>query len=124
MSQYVKCIKNQNYFKGHEHETYGDLIVGAIYKLRPFNPETDIPGMVRIIGEFSRTPGGEGGYLYPADYFEPFTPDLQADATASITVRLPPDLRHILHAEALDGSSTMSALAREWLTEHLDLAAS
>jgi hypothetical protein len=123
MSQYVKCVKNQNYFKGHENETYGDLIVGAIYKLRPFNPETDIPGMVRVAGEFAREEGSEGGYLYPAGYFEPFTPDLQADSTAAFTVHLPPDLRHILRAEALEAGESISALAREWLTEHLDLAA-
>ncbi len=128
---YIKCIQNQVYLEGHEGETYGDLTVGAVYKALPYNPETDGPRqpdnkrpyMVRVRGEFSNEPGGEDGYLYPVDYFEPFTPNLDSNAIATVTVHLPADLKQVLHAEALDSGRPVSQLVRAWMEAQLDLPA-
>ena len=121
MSQYVKCVDNRVYFKGFEGQTYGDLEIGKVYKVFPFNEQTDIEGMVRVRGEWSNEPGAEDGYLYPVRYFEPFDPMLQEQATSTLTIHLPPDLRLLLHAEALSQGKSMSLLLREWATERLDL---
>lgn len=121
MTQYVRCIKNNTYFQDDLAESFIELKIGAVYKVWPFNPETDIEGMVRIRGEFPNEPGSEGGYLYPVDYFEPFAADVGGQAVAVATVHLPPDLRHILRAEALAAGKSISALLREWIDERLDL---
>ena len=71
----------------------------------------------------SGEPGGEDGYLYPLDYFEPFTPNLATQATATVTLHVPPDLKQVLHAEALDSGRPVSKLMREWVEAQLDLAA-
>jgi hypothetical protein len=68
MTQYVRCVNNQTLFKDNLAETYfPHLIIGRIYKLVPRH-END--------GDWLRVIDGSGeDYLYPADYFEPVTPD-------------------------------------------------
>jgi hypothetical protein len=121
MTQYVKCVKNDTYFQDDLAESFIELKIGAVYKVWPFNPETDIEGMVRVRGEFPNEPGSEEGYLYPVDYFEPFIPDIKEQATATATVHLPPDLRNILRAEVLAAGKSISTLRRGWIDERLDL---
>jgi hypothetical protein len=73
--------------------------------------------LLRVIGE-----EGED-YLYPINYFEPYREEEGAHATETITVHVRPFLRNILRAEALAAQESISALAREWLEDRLDLAA-
>ena len=121
MTQYLKCVKNDTYFQDDLADSFIELKIGAVYKVLPFDSETDMEGMVRIRGEFPNEPGSEEGYLYPVDYFEPFIPDIKGQATATATVHLPPDLRNVLRAEALAAGKSISALLREWIDERLDL---
>jgi hypothetical protein len=53
--------------------------------------------------------------------FEPFAPVVTAEAEASITAHLPPDIKQLLRAEALSTGKTVSGLVREWSEERLNL---
>lgn len=107
--QYVRCIKNEQYEI--------DLTVGQVYKVLPPTATEIEAGVIRIIDN-----EGED-YLYDANYFEPFDPDSVArDLTQSLTIQLDPYTKGILHAEALAGQRSMSALVREWIDERLDIA--
>ncbi len=114
MITYVRCIKNETLYEDDLAETYDPfLIVGAVYKVAPPH-KNDGSDLLRIID-------GEGeDYLYPAAYFEPFTPN-GSEKTESLTVHLDPYLKGILHAEAVAAKKSVSALVREWLDERLDL---
>jgi hypothetical protein len=114
---YVRCIRNETLWKDDLADTYDPLlVVGHVYKVA--KPEqNDGPEWLRIIGE-----DGED-YLYPAAYFEPFEPEMTAQATAAVATHLPPDLKELLRAEALGAGKTVSALVREWIEDRLDLPA-
>ncbi|MFN8443314.1 MAG: hypothetical protein U0175_21235 [Caldilineaceae bacterium] len=111
---YVKCINNEGY--------EGSLSEGKVYRVLSSEPSLS-SGMIRIIDETHGEPGSEKGYLFAATRFEPV--DLNKifdDTDDSLTIHLPATLKGILYAEALVAQKSMSALAREWIEEHLDLA--
>ncbi|MEI2609110.1 MAG: hypothetical protein V9G20_10835 [Candidatus Promineifilaceae bacterium] len=113
MSSYVRCIQNQTLFADDLAEDFAPhLVVGRVYKVAP--PEPNDGDMLRIID------GSGEDYLYPAHYFEPFTPQGQM-SSETITVHLDPYMKGVLHAEAAASRKTVSALVREWLDERLDL---
>jgi hypothetical protein len=118
LSRYVRCISNQAYVR-HQGEPPPDyelstLVVGQIYKVAP--PAENDGDLLRVIDET-----GED-YLYPARYFEPLT--INSDQiTETVTTHVPAWLKGVLYAEAVASGKTVSALTREWLTEHLDVAA-
>jgi hypothetical protein len=112
---YVRCINNQGYEVS--------LRLGAIYLVLPDSYAAQ-HGLIRVLDETAGEAGSEEGYLFSKDRFEVVEPsDLEADATATLSVHLPPALRGILHAEALAANKSMSALVREWIEERLDLPA-
>ena len=122
MNKYVKCVDNGTYFKGDLALTYEpDLYVGKVYRVAP-PLANDHPSMIRIYdGSYGET-GSEIGYLYPRDYFELLELNFSASpADKSITVHLPESLAGVLHAEAIMGQTSVSALMREWIEERLDL---
>ena len=79
--------------------------------------------MIRVIDESYGEAGSENGYLYPVDYFEPFTPNPNAPLTSSITIHLSDYTKGVLHAEAVASDKSISAFLREWIEERLDLPA-
>lgn len=113
MNKYVRCITNQTLFM---HDLAGDysphLIIGKIYKVAP--PQENDGEMLRVID------GSGEDYLYPASYFEPFTP-IGREASETITIHLDPYLKGVLHAEAIATQKSVSSLVREWIDEQLDL---
>ncbi len=116
--KYVRCINNRKYLyfpeEPHsENDTVLGLEIGQVYKLAPPAPN-DQPDDLRVIDDT-----GED-YLYPAAYFEPFTPG--DEKAAGVTVYLNPYVRGILHAEAIAAKKPVSALVREWIDERLDLS--
>jgi hypothetical protein len=114
--RYVRCFNNQTLWKDDRAETFDPLlVVGHVYKVAP-PQENDGPDWLRIYGEDSED------YLYPFSYFEPFHPTVTAEAEASITAHLPPDIKQLVRAEALSTGKTVSGLVREWIEERLDLA--
>lgn len=116
MSTYLRCLKNDTYFKEDLAETFIDLKIGQIYKQLPLFPEEMGSGMVRIVD------GSGESYLYPAEYFEPLpisgTPGI---IDQQVTVHLDEITKGILQAEALATHKSVSALLREWIDERLDL---
>lgn len=96
------------------------LRAGAIYRVLP--PEANDGNLLRIADETSGEAGSEGGYLFPADYFEVVHADeLDMHATSAATVHLSPTLYGILRAEALVANQSISTLLRTWIDERLDL---
>jgi hypothetical protein len=91
------------------------LVVGRVYKVAP--PAENDGDLLRVIDET-----GED-YLYPARYFEQFEPETTAQVTTTVAAHLPPDLKHVLRAEALGAGKSVSGLLREWIEERLDLPA-
>ncbi len=119
MSHYVRCLKNETYFKDDLAATFFDLTIGQIYKQLPLHAEEEGSDMVRIID------GSGEAYLYPADYFEPVQVNGAArPADHRITIYLDEITKGILRAEALAARKSVSALLREWINERLDLPAS
>ena len=120
--KYVKCINNQTYFKDDLADTFEpDLIVGKVYRVAP-PLANDHPVMIRIFDGSYGQAGSEIGYLYPRDYFESVALDFrQGHADRSITVHLPEALAGVLHAEAIMTQTSVSALVRTWIEDHLDL---
>lgn len=76
--------------------------------------------MIRIIDESFGEAGSENGYLYPADYFEPFLPNGK-HSRSSLTIYLNEYVKGVLHAEAVASDSSISALMREFVEERLEL---
>jgi hypothetical protein len=115
MSKYVICINNQTLSKDDLAEDYlPHLVVGRVYKVAP-SQEND-GNLLRVID------GSGEDYLYPANYFEPFTPT-NGDTSESVTIHLNPFLKGVLHAEAVVAKKSISSLVREWIDERLDLPA-
>ena len=95
------------------------LTVGKVYKVIT-DPIAEQHGKIRIIDESYGESGSENGYLYPARYFEPFLP-IEDPSRSSLTIYLDEYLKSVLHAEAIASDKSVSALAREWMEERLDL---
>jgi hypothetical protein len=119
---YVRCIENRQFihYKGEpppNEEIYG-LTIGKVYK-RLSDPKAEKHGMIRVIDESFGEAGSEEGYLYPVDYFEPFT--FTNNALEPLSVHVPAYIKDILHAEAVAADMSVSAFLRQWLDEHLDL---
>lgn len=121
---YVKCLKNDPYLQFADQpiqqEPLFGLTVGKVYKAIP-DRTAEKHGMLRVIDESFGEAGSEDGYLYPADYFEPFFPPKNNQSISPVTIYLDEYLRGVLHAEAVAANKSVSALVREWLAEHLDL---
>ena len=118
INTYVRCINNKGFIYDQAgslfDETAPDLVVGRVYKVAL--PEAnDAPYDLRIIDE-----SGED-YLFPASYFEPLKLGSNGHVTKTITAHVPDWLYGVLYAEALAANKSVSTLAREWLTEYLDL---
>jgi hypothetical protein len=117
LGRYVRCINNKRilFFK---EETPRDvelstLRIGQIYKVAP--PQANDGADLRIIDESGTD------YLYPAAYFEPLDTSANGHATKTVSAHVPDWFYGILYAEALAANKSISALAREWLAERLDL---
>lgn len=121
--RYAKCISNRPYLQPrHEpeqEEPLFGLTVGQVYRVIS-DPAAEQHGMMRIIDESFGEAGSENGYLYPADYFEPFLPDEQF-SRSSLTIYLDEYVKGVLHAEAVASNKSVSALMRDWVEERLDL---
>jgi len=116
MNRYVKCRKNDTYFKDDLAHTFADLSVGQVYKQMALYPGEADSGMVRVID------GSGEPYLYPADYFEPLlVKGGVRPADQQFTLRLDEITKGVLHAEAVAAKKSISALLREWIDERLDL---
>lgn len=120
---YAKCINNRPYLQApnlpeQEGPLFG-LTVGKVYKVIS-DPVADRHGMIRIIDGSFGEPGSENGYLYPADYFEPFLPRTDS-SRCSLTIYLDEYVKGVLHAEAVASNRSVSALMRDWVEERLDL---
>ena len=120
---YAKCISNRPYLNPPDQsEQEGPLFgltVGKVYKVIS-DPIAEQHGMIRIIDESYGESGSENGYLYPAGYFEPFLPT-EDPSRSSLSIYLDEFLKGVLHAEAIASDKSVSALAREWVEERLDL---
>ena len=120
---YAKCISNRPYLNPPDQsEQEGPLFgltVGKVYKVIS-DPIAEQHGMIRIIDESYGESGSENGYLYPARYFEPFLPT-EDPSRSSLTIYLDEYVKGVLHAEAIASDKSVSALAREWMEERLDL---
>ena len=113
--KYVRCINNQGYEVS--------LRTNAIYLVLPDENAVQ-QGFIRILDETAGEAGSDEGYLFSKERFEVVElSELEAAATATLSVHLPPALRGILHAEALAANKSTSALVREWIEERLDLPA-
>ncbi len=121
---YVKCLNNQPYIQlpnqPLQTEPLFGLTVGKVYKLIPDRTAQE-HGLIRVIDESFGETGSEGGYLYPAEYFEPFLLAEHVQAPASMTIYVDDYLKGVLQAEAVAADKSVSALVREWLEERLDL---
>ena len=109
---YVRCVKNDGY--------EASLAVGQVYKALPTTKVESLDRLLRVIDN-----EGED-YLYDSDHFEPIdlTALMEREAgLAALTIRLPPLIKAILHAEALAAHKSVGALVREWIDERLDLPA-
>ena len=120
---YAKCICNRPYVQlppqpEQEEPLYG-LTIGKVYKVIS-DPIAERHGMIRVIDESFGESGSENGYLYPADYFEPFLPH-EEHSPSSITIYLDEYAKGALHAEAVASDKSISGLVREWVEERLDL---
>ncbi|MCL4869041.1 MAG: hypothetical protein KJ063_08740 [Anaerolineae bacterium] len=123
---YVKCIKNEPYIQlpdqpVQEAPLFG-LTVGKVYKIIP-DHTSEKHHLVRVIDESFGEPGSDQGYLYPADYFEPFLPPRNGQSSVPVTLYLDDYLKGVLYAEAVAADKSVSALVRDWLYDRLDLPA-
>ena len=120
---YAKCINNRPYLQSpnlpeQEGPLFG-LTVGNVYKVIS-DPVAERHGMIRIIDESFGESGSENGYLYPADYFEPFLQGTDS-RRCSLTIHLDEYVKGVLHAEAVASRKSVSALVRDWVEQRLDL---
>jgi hypothetical protein len=117
--RYVRCIRNAGFIYDQDEnlydETVHDLEVGQVYKVAL--PRENDGDMLRVIDA-----SGED-YLYPADYFEPFTPNENGGHHRPTKIYLDDFTKGVLHAEAIAAQKSVSALLREWIDERLDLPA-
>jgi hypothetical protein len=60
------------------------LRAGAIYPVLP--PEANDGDLLHVADETTGEAGSEGGYLYPADYFEPVQPDELPDLPFALVI--------------------------------------
>lgn len=121
---YARCICNRPYLHSpdqplQEEPLFG-LTVGKVYKVVS-DPTAEQHGMTRIIDESFGEPGSENGYLYPADYFEPFLPSTDS-SRCSLTIYLDEYVKGVLQAEAVASNKSVSALMRVWVEEQLELS--
>jgi hypothetical protein len=123
---YAKCINNQPYLhppdQPPQEEPLLALTIGKVYKVLA-DPAAEKRGMLRVVDESYGESGSENGYLYPADYFEPFLPNGKRSLNAPVTIYLDEYTKGVLHAEAIAADTSTSALIRLWLEERLDLPA-
>jgi hypothetical protein len=121
---YVKCINNQPYLHPPgfppQQEPLLDLKVGRVYKVIA-DRTAEKHGMIRVIDESYGEPGSENGYLYPADYFEPFLPNGEGVHNAPLTIHLDEYMKGVVYAEAIAADKSVSAMIRDWIEERLDL---
>lgn len=121
---YVLCVNNAPYIhipgEPEQTEPLLSLTVGKVYKALP-DMTAERYGSIRVIDESFGEPGSEDGYLYPADYFQPFLPNGNQQMTTAITVHLDEFTRGVLNAEAVAADMSVSRLVREWIEERLDL---
>ncbi len=120
---YIRCIENRQFIRqkgksAPDEKIYG-LTVGKVYKRIP-DPVAESHGMIRVIDASYGEPGSEQGYMYPASYFEPL--DMTKSGLSKLSIQLPAYIKDILHAEAVAADTSVSALVREWVDEHLDLS--
>ena len=80
------------------------------------DPVAEEHGMIRVIDESFGEAGSENGYLYPADYFEPFLPN-EEHGRSSLTIYLDEYLKGVLHAEAVASDRSISAFMCEFVEE-------
>lgn len=118
---YVKCVNNKAYIQFQdqpidEAETT-DLTIGKVYKAAPQTEDDRRLGELRVFDD-----SGED-YLFPADYFEPYTYNGDDESLEPATFYLSKYVKNILHAEARAAQKSVSALVREWIDERLDLPA-
>ncbi len=120
---YAKCISNRPYLQPPKQPVQDEplfgLTKGKVYKVIS-DPVAEEHGMIRVIDESFGEAGSENGYLYPADYFEPFLPN-EEQHRSSLTIYLDEYVKGVLHAEAIAADKSVSALMREWVEERLDL---
>ena len=120
---YAKCINNRPYLHHQnlpkQEEPLFGLTIGKVYKVIS-DPVAERHGMTRIIDESFGEPGSENGYLYPADYFEPFLPSTDS-CGCSLTIYLNEYVKGVLHAEAVASRKSVSALIRDYVEQHLNL---
>lgn len=121
---YVLCVNNAPYIHPPDEpmqtEPLASLTVGKVYKALP-DALAERYGSIRVIDDTFGEAGSEDGYLYPADYFQPFVPNGSQRMTATITVHLDEYTRGVLDAEATAADKSISKLVREWIEERLDL---
>ena len=121
--RYAKCISNRPYLhprhQPEQEETLFGLTIGQVYKVIS-DPVAEKHGMIRIIDESFGEAGSEYGYLYPADYFEPFLPNEKPNRS-SLTIYLNEYVKGVLHAEAVASDRSISSLIREWIEDRLAL---
>ena len=122
--RYAKCISNRPYLQPrHEPEQEAPLFgltIGQVYRVIS-DPVAEQHGLLRVIDESFGEAGSENGYLYPADYFEPFLPNVEPHRS-SLTIHLDEYSKSLLHAEAVASDRSVSALMRELVEKRLKLA--
>ncbi|MEM7538045.1 MAG: hypothetical protein AAF639_38095 [Chloroflexota bacterium] len=116
---YVRCINNTAYIEFEnqpiDEKDTTDLTIGHVYKAFAQTPDDQRLGELRVYDDTSED------YLFPVGYFEPYTPNGEAEVTESLTIHMSTYLTNILRAEALASQTSMSALLRDWIDERLDL---
>ena len=121
--RYAKCISNRPYLhprhQPEQEESLFGLTIEQVYKVIS-DPVAEKHGMIRIIDESFGEAGSENGYLYPADYFEPFLPNEKPNRS-SLTIYLNEYVKGVLHAEAVASDRSISSLIREWIEDRLAL---
>ena len=121
--RYAKCISNRPYLhprnQPEQKEPLYGLTIGQVYRVIS-DPAAEKHGMTRVIDESFGEAGSENGYLYPADYFEPFLPNEKPNRS-SLTIYLDEYVKGVLHAEAVASDRSISSIIRQWVEERLAL---
>lgn len=123
MIKYVRCMRNETYFRDDPAQNFApDLVVGDVYRVLPVSPVEAEHNFLRVIDR-----SGVGS-LYPNDYFEVLAEEELVNTPAVVTVHM--NLRDKIElrtladrrSEQAQETISMSHLVREWVAEHLDLA--
>ena len=121
--RYAKCVSNRPYLhprhQPEQEEPLSGLTIGQVYKVLS-DPIAEQHAMIRINDESFGEAGSENGYLYPADYFEPYPPTANPKP-CSLTIYLDEYTKSLLHAEALASDRSISAFVRQLVVERLCL---